>query len=105
MNVLKEANKKLKETNLTFLEKLYERIYAKHNNRDNLVYLLEGALDIYVHHSQNGNAKNDKNIIRLAAIINVLFNLLHSKNKLVTMTKKNCGCLDASETTSLNWLF
>ena len=78
-----EASKKLKETNLTSLEKLYERIYAKHNNSDNVVYSLEEeALDIYVRHSQNnqspqdgadGNAKNDKNIIRLAAIIHVFF--------------------------------
>ena len=81
-----EASKKLKETNLTSLEKLYERIYAKHNNSDNVVYSLEEeALDIYVRHSQNnqspqdgadGNAKNDKNIIRLAAIIHVFFDIL-----------------------------
>ena len=84
-----EASKKLKETNLTSLEKLYERIYAKHNNSDNVVYSLEEeALDIYVRHSQNnqinqstqngadGNAKNDKNTIQLAAIIHVFFNIL-----------------------------
>ena len=50
-----------------------------------MVYSLEEALDIYVRHNQNnqspqdgadGNAKNDKNIIRLAAIIHVFFNIL-----------------------------
>ena len=80
-----EASKKLKETNLTSLEKLYERIYAKHNNSDKVIYSLEEeALEIYVRHSQNnlssdsseGNAKNDKNIIRLVAIIHVFFNVL-----------------------------
>ena len=80
-----EASKKLRETNLTSLEKLYERIYAKHNNSDKVIYSLEEeALEIYVFHSQNnlssdsseGNAKNDKNIIRLAAIIHVFFNAL-----------------------------
>ena len=48
-----EASKKLKETNLTSLEKLYEQIYAKHNNSDKVIYLLEEeTLEIYVRHSQ-----------------------------------------------------
>jgi hypothetical protein len=35
-------------------EKLYERIHAKHNNSDNVLYSLEEeTLDIYVRHSQN----------------------------------------------------
>ena len=79
-----EASKKIRETNLTSLEKLCERIYAKHNNSNKVIYSLEEALEIYVFHSQNnlssdsseGNAKNDKNIIRLAAIIHVFFNVL-----------------------------
>ena len=50
-----------------------------------MIYSLEEeALDIYVRQNQNnlssdsseGNAKNDKNIIRLAAILQVFFNVL-----------------------------
>ena len=78
-----EASKKLKETNLTSLDKLYERVYAKHNSSDKVIYSLEEeALDIYVRHNENNlssdssEAKNDKNIIRLAAIVHVFFNVL-----------------------------
>ena len=60
------------------VDKLYERIYEK------VIYSLEEeALDMYVRHNQNnlsadsweGNAKND-NIIRLAAILHMFFNVL-----------------------------
>ena len=80
-----EASKKLKETNLTSLERIHERIYAKHNNSDKVIYSLEEEdLEIYVRNSQNnlssdsleGNGENDKNIIRLDAIIHVFFNVL-----------------------------
>lgn len=83
-----ECSKTLKNSLVSF-DKLYERIYAKHNTADKIKYCLEEeALDIYVKHtshensspqetcSASGNAKDDKNIIRLAAVIHVLFTMI-----------------------------
>ena len=70
-----EGSRKLRNTNLTSFERLYERIYAKHNTADRVKYgLSQEALDVYIRHmsdsksqavtSTSGHSKDDKNIIR-----------------------------------------
>ena len=64
-----------------------DRIYAKHNTGDRVKYCLSReALDVYVSHmddnqnqqgeAANGHSKDDKNIIRLAAVMHVLYTVI-----------------------------
>lgn len=79
-----EGSRNLRNTNLTSFERLYERIYVKHNTADRVKYgLSQEALDVYIRHmsdnesqavtSTSGHSKEDKNIIRLAAVMHVLY--------------------------------
>ena len=84
ISVRMESSRNLRNTNLSSFERLYERIYAKHNTGDRVKYCLSReALDVYVRHmgenqtqegaAANGHSKDDKNIIRLAAVMHVLY--------------------------------
>lgn len=84
-----ECSRRLKDTRLASFDKLYEKIFAKHNTGEQTKYSLEEeALDMYVKHTNDensspqedggvGNAKDDKNIVRLAAVIHVLFTMIY----------------------------
>lgn len=82
-----EGSRNLRNTNLTSFEQLYERIYAKHNTADRAKYgLSQEALHVYIRHMSNsesqtvtatsGHSKDDKNIIRLAAVMHVLYSVM-----------------------------
>lgn len=82
-----ECSRRLKNTHLTSFHKIYERIYGIHNAADKVEYrLTEESLDVYVRHmgenpdeaatSQAMGKKDDKNIIRLAAVIHLFFSMI-----------------------------
>ena len=81
-----ECSEELRNTHLSSFNKIYERIYGIHNTGDRVEYrLAREALNVYVRH-MGGNAgdvqpqatgrKDDKNIVRLAAVIHVFFSLI-----------------------------
>lgn len=82
-----EGSRNLRNTNLTSFERLYERPYAKHNTADRVKYgLSQEALHVYIRHmsdsesqavtATSGHSKDDKNIIRLAAVMHVLYSVM-----------------------------
>ena len=81
------CSRNLRNTNLSSFERLYDRIYAKHNTGDRVKYCLSReALDVYASHmddnqtqqgeAANGHSKDDKNIIRLVAVMHVLYTVI-----------------------------
>ena len=82
-----ESSRNLRNTNLTSFDRLYDKIYAKHNTGDKVKYCLsQEALDVYITHvgdspsqedaATGGHSKDDKNIIRLAAVLHVLYSVM-----------------------------
>ena len=68
-----EGSRNLRNNNLTSFERLYERIYAKHNTADRVKYgLSQEALDVYIRHmsdsesqavtATSGHSKDDSSI-------------------------------------------
>lgn len=89
-----ENSRTLKNSNLSSFGRIYDKICGKHNTGDQVKYSLsDEALDVYVRHmgerynSQEGaagaaNSKDDKNIVRLAAVMHVLFKVMeHALNQ------------------------
>lgn len=82
-----ESSRNLRNANLSSFERLYEKIYAKHNTGDKVKYCLsQEALDVYVTHmgdsysqegtATSGHSKDDKNIIQLAAVMHLLYSVM-----------------------------
>lgn len=82
-----ESSRNLRNANLSSFKRLYEKIYAKHNTGDKVKYCLsQEALDVYVTHmgdsysqegtATSGHSKDDKNIIRLAAVMHLLYSVM-----------------------------
>lgn len=83
-----DNSKSLRNSNLSSFDRIYDKIYAKHNTGDQVKYSLSHeALDVYVRHmdenipqegaARAANSKDDKNIIRLAAVMHVLFSVMN----------------------------
>ena len=89
-----ENSRILKNSNLSSFDRIYDKIYGEHNTGDQVKYSFsDEALHVYVRHmdesdnSQEGaagaaNSKDDKNIVRLAAVMHVLFTVMkHALNQ------------------------
>lgn len=80
----RDSSAELKDTNLSSFDRIYEQIFSTHRKADKVKYELSAeALDIYVKHvgesncgNGKGNTKDEKNIVRIAAVIHVLFTLI-----------------------------
>lgn len=83
-----DNSKILRYSNLSSFDRIYDKIYAKHNTGDQVQYSLSHeALDVYVRHmgenipqegaARAANSKDDNNIIRLAAVMHVLFSVMN----------------------------
>ena len=80
----RDSSAELKDTNLSSFDRIYEQIFSTHRKADKVQYELSAeALDIYVKHvgesncgNGKGNTKDEKNIVRIAAVIHVLFTLI-----------------------------
>ena len=83
-----DNSKILRNFNLSSFDRIYDKIYAKHNTGDQVKYSLSHeALDVNVRHmgeniplegaARATNSKDDKNIIRLAAVMHVLFSVIN----------------------------
>ena len=81
----RDSSAELKDTNLSSFDRIYEQIFSTHRKADKVKYELSAeALDIYVKHvgesncgNGKGNTKDEKNIVRIAAVIHVLFTLIN----------------------------
>ena len=94
------CSRNLRNTNLSSFERLYDRIYAKQNTGDRVKYCLSReALDVYASHmddnqtqqgeAANGHSKDDKNIIRLVAVMHVLYTVIdQALNQTLTLPLK-----------------
>ena len=95
-----ESSRNLRNTNFSSFERLYEKI-TQSTTRETFKYRLSReALDAYVRHEddscsqegtgKSGCSKDDKNIIRLAAVMHVLYSVmeqaLHQKTE-IPLTK------------------
>lgn len=84
LEMRRDSSAELKDTNLSSFDRIYGQIFSTHRKADKVKYELSAeALDIYVKHvgesncgNGKGNTKDEKNIVRIAAVIHVLFTLI-----------------------------
>ena len=84
LETCRDSSAELKDTNLSSFDRIYEQIFSTHRKADKVKYELSAeVLDIYVKHvgesncgNGKGNTKDEKNIVRIAAVIHVLFTLI-----------------------------
>lgn len=84
----RDSSAELKASNLSSFDRINEQIFAIHRKAEKIKYELSvGALDIYVKQvgesnnrngrgASSGNTKDEKNIVHIAGVIHVLFNLI-----------------------------
>ena len=112
----RDSSAELKASNLSSFDRIYEQIFAIHRKADKIKYELSAeALDIYVKHvgesnngngrgASSGNTKDEKNIVRIAAVIHVLSTLIDqalTKTTGVVPQKINRHVLNAAIAVSL----